>query len=58
MMTDGQLNAKLARIAALMNNVTPGTPEEAEYLALIAEVVAEEERRCTRYIDWLEVIGG
>jgi len=44
-MTDDQLNAKLARIAALMNNVTPGTPEEAEYLALVAEVQAEEDRR-------------
>ena len=44
-MTDEQLKAKLTRIDALMNNVTPGSPEEAEYLALVAEVQAEEDRR-------------
>jgi len=44
-MTDDQLKAKLSRINELMNNVTPGSPEEAEYLALVAEVVAEEDRR-------------
>ena len=50
-MTDEQLKAKLTRIDALMNNVTPGSPEEAEYLALVAEVQAEEDRR------WLKVSG-
>ncbi len=44
-MTDQELNAKIARIDALMGKVTPGTPEEAEYLALLAETTAEEDRR-------------
>jgi len=50
-MTDDRLAAKLARINELMNNVSPGSPEEAEYLALIAEVQAEEDQR------WLKVSG-
>ena len=55
MMTDDKLNAKLARIDALMNNVAPGSPEAAEYLALIVEVQAEEDRRWTNYRRWLEM---
>jgi hypothetical protein len=44
-MTDQELNAKLSRIDALMGKVAPGSPEEAEYLALLAETTAEEDRR-------------
>lgn len=44
-MSDDQLTSKLARIDALMNCVSPGSAEEAEYLALLDEVEAEEDRR-------------
>ena len=50
-MSDDQLASKLARIDALMNRVSLGSAEEAEYLALVAEVQAEEDRR------WLKVSG-
>lgn len=44
-MTDKQLKVKLARIDEMMNRVEPGTPEETEYLSLLDEVEAEEDRR-------------
>ena len=43
-MTDQELNAKLSRIDALMGRVTPGSPEEAEYLALLRVAAGIEER--------------
>jgi len=44
-MTDQAYQHNLSRIDALMGKVAPGTPEEAEYLALLAETAAEEDRR-------------
>ena len=56
-MTDQVYQSKLARIDALMGKVAPGAPEEAEYLALLAETEAEEDRREAGWPDVCRDVG-